>query len=196
MRNMYVGLAAIVVSVGVMSAAGQGRSFSGTWVIDSEKTMAAMASSGGGGGMGGAVSGGGAGGGTIVARSASGGVATGGGGGVAVASAGAGGGGVGGGGGAMVRSTSNPETVIAMDANTFSVETNGAKTSYPLNGTEVAVDVRGAAGRAKASWQGDVLVVSTTVESPNGPVTSVVRWSMEGDSLVRETARKSYYKRK
>jgi hypothetical protein len=194
---MYVGLAAIVVSVGVMSAAGQGRSFSGTWVIDSEKTIAAMSASGGGG----AISGGGGGGAAMVRSGGSGGGAVsagaggGTGGGMAVASAG-GGGGVGGGGGAMVRSTTSPDTIIAMDASTFSVEANGVKTSYPLNGAEVAVDVRGAAGRAKASWQGDVLVVSTTVESPNGPVTSVVRWSMEGDSLVRETARKSYYKRK
>lgn len=197
MRHMCVGLAAIAVSVGVMSAASQGRSFSGTWVVDSEKTMAAMPAGGGGAG------------GAVIARSGgsggsmapAGGVAVGGGGGVARGSGGGGGVAVmsaGGTGGGMVAraGTGSSDTIIRLDATTFSLEAGGAKTAYPLNGTEVPVEVRGIGGHGRAAWEGDTLVITTTLDSPNGPVTSVARWSMDGDSLVRETARKTYYKRK
>ena len=186
MRNMFVGLTAIVVSVGVMAAAAQGRGFSGTWVVDLEKTMAAMAASGGGGQ-----------GGAVMARGGGGVV-----GGIAVAGAGGGGGrgrggAVAGGGGVIARGgTATSDTVISLDATTLSIEAGGVKTSYPVNGTDVAVSVRGITGHARAAWEGDTLVITTTLDGPNGPVTSVARWSMEGESLVRETVRKTYYKRK
>jgi hypothetical protein len=166
---MFVGLTAIAVSVGTLSVAAQGRNFSGTWVVDSEKTMAAMAAAGGGGTMTAAGGGGGA----VVARSG-------------------GGGGRGGG----MASAGSTDTVISLDGTAFSLETGGVKTVYPLNGTEVLVEVRGVTGKGQAAWQGDVLTITTTLDSPNGPVTSSTKWSMEGDSLVRETARKAYYKRK
>ena len=214
MRNMSLGITAFVVSVGMISVGAQGRNFSGTWVIDSEKTIAAMQAAGetagavvargggGGGGRGGVVSAGG-GGGVAV-----GGVMSGGGGGVAVARRGDGGGAVaatgggGGRGGVMVSS----DTVIAIDANTFSTDITGNHTSYPLNGTEVSVPIRTLApgaqsvvateAKARASWKGDMLVIESTWDSPNGPVTSTTSWFLEGDSLVRLTTRKTYYKRK
>lgn len=193
MRNMFVGLAAIAVSAGVMSAAAQGRGFSGTWVVDLARTMeasaggqggAVMARAGGSGGSmaaAGGVAAGGMGGGAAVARGGGSGVVSGGGaGGGMVARAGAG----------------SSDTIISLDATAFSVEAGGAKTTYPLNGTDVPVEVRGTGGRARATWEGDTLVITTTLDSPNGPVTSVTRWSLEGESLVRETARKTYYRRK
>jgi hypothetical protein len=170
MRQIAV-MAALAVGVSVMSVAAQGRNFSGTWVVDAEKTAAAAPAGGGGG--------------AVATRSIAGGGVGGG-----VRSAG--------GGGAIVRSTASgsTDTVITLDASTFTVEVGGVTTSYSTNGTETPVEVRGQAGRASAKWTGDVLTITTTIEGPNGPVTSSQSWSLEGESLVRETARKTYYKRK
>jgi len=201
MRNMCLGITAFVVSVGMVSVGAQGRNFSGTWVIDSERTMAAMQAAGESGG------------GAVVARSGAGGGAIGvmsaGGGGMAVARSGGSGGGVvsGGGGGAVgVMSAGgggarsgvvvSSDTVITIDANSFSTDIGGVHTAYPLNGTEIPVQVRGAEGKARASWKGDTLVIETTVDGPNGPMVSKTSWSLDGDALVRETTRKTYYKRK
>lgn len=213
MRNMSLGLTAFVVSVGMVSVSAQGRNFSGTWVIDSEKTMAAAQASGespearviaGGGGAGGAVvsaGGGGGMGGAVIARSGSG---TGGGAAVAGGRGGAVGSVSGGGGGTLVASAGgggtrvavNTDMVITMDANTFTTDTAGLHTSYPLNGNEVTVQLRNSEARAKANWKGDTLVIETTVETPTGPLVSTTSWFLEGDSLVRQTTRKTYYKRK
>ncbi|HUR21156.1 MAG TPA: hypothetical protein VMZ90_10135 [Vicinamibacterales bacterium] len=189
---MSLGITAFVVSVGMISVGAQGRSFSGTWVIDGEKTMAAMEASGetrivargtgGGVAVGGVMSGGGGGGSVAVPRGSAAGEGR-----VAV-----GGGGRGGGGGAMVSS----DTVIAIDANTFSTDIGGIHTSYPLNGSEVTVQVRGGEAKARASWKGDMLVIEQTVNAPDGPVTSTTSWFLEGDSLVRLNTRRTYYKRK
>lgn len=180
MRQMVV-MTALAVGVSVMSVAAQGRNFSGTWVIDAEKTAAAAPAAGGGGG------------GAVVSRSMAGG------GGGAVGG-GVGGGAMsgGGGGGVVTRSmaSGSSDTVITLDASTFTIEVGGVKTSYPTNGTETAIEVRGVSGRATAKWQGDVLTITSTIDAANGPVTSTQSWSMEGESLVRETARKTYYKRK
>ena len=179
MRNMSLGITAFVVSVGMISVGAQGRNFSGTWVIDSETTMAAMQASGeivarsGGGGAGGArggvVSAGGTGGGVMSAA------------------------GVGGGRGRVMVST---DTVMTIDATTFSTDIAGIHTSYPLNGSEVTVQLRNGEARARALWKGDMLVIEQTIDSPNGPVTSTTSWFLEGESLVRLTTRKTYYKRK
>lgn len=186
MRQMAV-MAALAVGMSVMSVAAQGRNFSGTWVVDAEKTAAAAPAGGGGGGA--VISGGGGGGGAVATRSIAGGGVGGG-----VRTAGAGGGG----GGAMIRSaaTGSTDTVITLDASTFTIEVGGVTTSYPTNGTETPVEVRGRAGRASAKWNGDVLTITTTFEGPNGPVTSSQSWSLEGESLVRDSGRKMYYKRK
>lgn len=58
MRQMAV-MAALAVGMSVMSVAAQGRNFSGTWVVDAEKTAAAAPAGGGGGGA--VISGGGGG---------------------------------------------------------------------------------------------------------------------------------------
>lgn len=196
MRYVCAGITAVVISAAAMSAAGQGRSFSGTWVVDQERTMEATRVL-----MEGAVSG------AVVTRR-DGGEARGGGGGTVSAGGGgrvaAGavvGGGAGSGGGVVARSggaggSVSPDTIIAIDASAFSIEAGGVRTSYPLNGAEVVVQVRNRDGRARASWAGDKLVIETTVDSPDGPVVSSASWFMEGDSLVRETSRKTYYKRK
>lgn len=181
------GVAAAAVCLSVMSLSAQGRNFSGTWVVDTEKTMAAAPSGGGGGGRGGVAIGGGGGMGAGV----------GGGGGVAVAGGG-GGGGRGGamGGGAVGGIAVSMDTVITLDRTTFTIETSTQKTTYPLDGSETRIDVRGTSGRATAVWEGDTLKITTTLDAQNGPQVSVARWFMEGDSLVRETTRKTYYKRK
>jgi hypothetical protein len=223
MRNMCLGITAFVVTVGIVSVGAQGRNFSGTWVIDSEKTMAAAQAAGGeqrvvlqGGGAArgtrstatGEVTSAGGGGsatGTRVARSggsgtgeatagARGGVAVGG-----TVSA-AGGGGAAGtgevravrGGGAGV----STDMVIAIDVNTFSTNIGGVHTSYPLDGSEVTVQTRGGDAKARASWKGDMLVIETISNGPDGPVTSTTSWFLEGDSLVRLTTRRTYYKKK
>jgi hypothetical protein len=206
MRNMSLGITAFVVSVGIVSVSAQGRSFSGTWVIDSEKTMAAAQSSGepgtraiaGSGGEGRIVASGGTGGaaagGVAEARTRSGsgggGAATAGGGGRVIAAPAAGGS------GGRVGAVVSTDTVITMDANNFITDIGGVRTSYPLNGSEVAVQLRNSEGRARASWKGDTLVIETTLETPTGPLVSTTSWYLEGDSLVRLTNRKTYYKRK
>ncbi len=183
------GVAAVAVCLSVLSLSAQGRNFSGTWVVDTEKTLAAATSGGGGGGRGGvAVAGGGGGGGGSMGAGVSGGVAV----------AGGGGGGRGGarGGGAVGGGAVSMDTVITLDRTTFTIETSTQKTTYPLDGSETRVDVRGTSGRATAVWEGDTLKITTTLDAQNGPQVSVARWFMEGDSLVRETTRKTYYKRK
>ena len=211
MRNMCLGITAVVVTVGMVSVSAQGRNFSGTWVIDSEKTTAAMETATGerriveGGGVGGRARGTAAG--AAVSAGGGGGTA---GGTRAIASAGGGGGAVaagtearvarGGGGGAVI----SADTVIAIDANRFSTDIGGMHTSYPLDGSEVTVPVRSrgpegavtSEGKARASWKGDMLVIETTVNGPDGPVISTTSWFLEGDSLVRLTTRRTYYKKK
>jgi hypothetical protein len=206
MRNMSLGITAFVVSVGMISVGAQGRSFSGTWVIDSEKTAAAAQAAGDQatmtarpGGSGGRVMSGGSGG-SSVAATGGGGTGTrsiaGGGGGVMVGGTGGAAAATAGGGGGGGRVVINADTVIAIDANTFSTTIGGVHTSYPLNGTEVTVQLRNTEARAKASWKGDMLVIETTMETANGPMTSTTSWFIEGDSLVRLTTRKTYYKKK
>ena len=58
------------------------------------------------------------------------------------------------GGGVMV----SADTVITMDGTAFSIEQGGVKTSYPLNGSEVTVELRGGTtGKAHATWQAAML---------------------------------------
>jgi hypothetical protein len=237
MRNMSLGITAFVVSVGLVSVGAQGRNFSGTWVVDIEKTNAARQAASevtgtvvargggvGGGGIatGGVVSSGGGGGAvggmgmgsTAVARGGGGGRSSGtgavvaGGGGVGVGgvmTAGAGGA-RGGRGGGLASAAVVSETVIAIDANTFSTDIAGVHTSYPLNGSEVSIAMRTMApnagglvaseGKARASWKGDMLVIETTYAGPEGPITNTTSWFLEGDSLVRLTRNRTYFKRK
>ena len=196
-RALLMGAAAaLFVSAGL---AAQGRNFSGSWTIDSEKTAAA----GGGAGVGG-----GGGGGAVMARSGGGGggdraiVAGGGGGGATMAA---------GGGGGARRSVSGGAPVIAsgmtlaLDANTFTITQGQTATTYHTDGSVTNLDNGTRKASAKAAWQGDKLVIETTTESPRGTMVSQAIWYLEGDSLVRENksttpdgqeiVRKTYFKR-
>lgn len=188
--------AAALMSVSLYA---QGRNFSGTWTIDSEKTAAAnagVATAGGrGGGGGGAV-------GTVERRA------------IDPAAAGAvavGGGGVarsGGGGGAVVAraGAGGPVgTTITLDTKSFSITQGETTTAYALDGSATDISNAMRKATAKASWQGDKLVIQTTAEGPNGPVVSQATWYLEGESLVRENSstgpdgqaitRKTYFKK-
>lgn len=196
MKRVAMLSAAVAVLMSVNLSA-QGRNFAGTWVVDTEKTLAS------GGGMAGG-RGGGGGGGAVMGRSGgdAGAVAVGGGGGGragggAVMAAGGGGGGVGRSGG----TTSG--LAIALDANANAI-TIGAIT-YKLDGSVTNIENPNRKVTAKASWQGDKVAIETTSEGPEGPIVTRASWYLEGDSLVRENkstgadgqevVRKTFYKR-
>ncbi len=198
-RAVLVGAAAAaLMSVGLYA---QGRNFSGTWTIDSEKTTAANAGMAGGGGRGG---------GTIAATSGErrvvdpaaagavavgGGGARGGGGGAVVARSGAAGGAV----------AAPAGTTITLDTKSFTVSQGEMATAYALDGSVTDISNARRKATAKASWQGDKLVIETTAEGPNGPVVSLASWYLDGESLVRENSstgpdgeaitRKTYFKK-
>jgi hypothetical protein len=78
-------------------------------------------------------------------------------------------------------------------------------TAYALDGSATDISNAMRKATAKASWQGDKLVIQTTAEGPNGPVVSQATWYLEGESLVRENSstgpdgqaitRKTYFKK-
>jgi hypothetical protein len=194
-RAVIVGVAAAaLMSVGLGA---QGRNFSGTWTVDSEKTMAANAGMAGAGGRGG-----GGGGGTIERRVVD--PATTG----AVAVGGGGARGGGGGGAVVARSgaAAGPVgTTITLDTKSFSVTQGETTTAYALDGSTTDISNAMRKATAKASWQGDKLVIQTTAEGQNGPVVTQATWYLEGESLVRENnstapdgqaiTRKTYFKK-
>jgi hypothetical protein len=201
----HAGTALTIAAIACWSASvfAQGRDFAGSWVIDSEKTAAAMSSVSGGGG-------GGRGGGGIGRQSAGGGGMRSGGGGVAVAGGGGGrgGGGRGGFGGAAggrAASASPTPTVISLDATTFTVAVGEVPTVYRLDGSPTTIERPAGAVTAKASWVGDKLTIQMVTDTPNGQMSSTAVWYLEGESLVLETsapgasgqtmARKTYFKR-
>lgn len=178
-RAVLVGAAAAALMS--VSLYAQGRNFSGTWTIDTEKTQAAnagMATAGGrGGGGGGAVAG-------EVRRTVDTGA-------VAVGGGGARGAGGGTGGAMVVRSgaAGGPVgTTITLDAKSFSVTQGETTTAYALDGSATDISNAMRKATAKASWQGDKLVIQTTAEGQNGPVVTQATWYLEGESLVRENS--------
>ena len=194
---MLGAVAAALLSVGVGA---QGRNFSGTWVMDAEKTAAA-----GGGAMGGRGGGGesrvmvaGSGGdrSAAAATAVGGGVARGGGG--AVASAG---------GERAVAATGVPRggLSLTMDANSLTIVSGATTTTHKLDGSVTNIENPRGTVTAKAAWQGDKIAIETTSEGPNGAIVSHAFWYLEGDYLVRENkstspdgqeiVRKTYYKR-
>jgi hypothetical protein len=192
---MLSAVAGVLMSVGLGA---QGRNFSGSWVIDAEKSSAANSAMAGGrgGGGGGMRSAGGGDAGAMIA-------AVGGrGGGGAV---GAGGGMRSGGGGIGGAVVGTPGLSITVDANTLTVVNGAATTTYRLDGSVTALENPMRKTTAKASWQGDKITIETTAEGPAGPVVTHTSWYLEGDSLVRENkstgpdgqdvVRKTYYKR-
>jgi hypothetical protein len=194
-------LAAMTVVCVMPWAAGlfaQGRDFSGSWTIDSERMAAEAAAGGatgavarggfgggGGGGRGGAVGTGG----TVTAAGSGGG---------GVAAMGRGGARSGGGGGAAGVPAA---TTIALDTTSFTV----GPTTYRLDGTVTTMQGPRGDITAKAGWKGDKLVIETTSPGSEGPVVTTTTWYREGESLVRETStpgldgqpivRKAYFKK-
>jgi hypothetical protein len=170
-------LAASICWIAELSA--QGRNFSGTWVVDAERTAAANS---------GAVMAGAAGGGFARVGSGGGGAgARGGGGGGAVVAAPTGAGAVmrsGGGGG---RGMAGPMT-LAIDATSFSVGSGETATVYRLDGSLSTIPSARGDIIAKANWKGDQLVIETTAPGPNGPLVTTTTWYLEGESLVRVTS--------
>jgi hypothetical protein len=188
---MLGAVAAVLLSVGVGA---QGRNFSGTWVIDSEKTAASSGEAMAGGG-GGAMTR------SIVAGSSTRAVAvsggTGGGGGAIAADA-----------GSRARSGGSgvaPGLSVTMDANSFTIVNGSTTTTYKLDGSVTNIENPRGKVSAKASWQGDRISIESTSETPNGVVTTHASWYLEGDYLIRENKstspdgqeliRKTYYKR-
>lgn len=196
-RAVMMGVvAATLMSVGLGA---QGRNFSGTWTIDSEKTAAANVGVAGGGG---ARSGGGGGAVGEVRRV----------GGDAGAVAVGAGGGRGGGGAVVARSggaggavAAPAGTTIALDTKSFTVTQGETSTVYALDGSTSDVSTARRKATAKSAWQGDKLVIETTAEGPDGPVVSKAAWYLEGEWLVRENSstgpdgtaltRKTYFKK-
>jgi len=96
-------------------------------------------------------------------------------------------------------------TTVTVDANTFTLVQGQTTTSYRTDGSVTNLDNEMRKASAKASWQGDKLVVETTTETPNGPLVGHAMWYLEGEWLVRENTstsadgtevvRKTYYKR-
>jgi len=202
----------VMAIVGALCTAGviaQGRNFAGNWTVDVERTSAANAAAMSAGGGGGARGGRGAAGGTVAAAGTTGTIeqrtvtATGG---VAVAGGGGGRGGAVGAApaGAGMRSGPAP-TVIAMDAGSFKIGSGENITTYKTDGSVQTITTARGEVKAKAAWKGDKLVIETTSEGPNGPLTSTNTWYLEGESLVRETnsttpdgqtiARKTFFKK-
>ena len=201
----------VMAIVGALCTAGviaQGRNFAGNWTVDVERTSAAnaaaMSAGGGGGARGGrGVATGGtvaaAGTGTVEQRQTTAAAAGGGGGGRGGAVAGAPA-------GAGMRSGGGPQpTVIAMDAGSFKIGSGENVTTYKTDGSVQTITTARGEVKAKAAWKGDKLVIETTSEGPNGPLTSTNTWYLEGESLVRETnsttpdgqtiARKTFFKK-
>ena len=193
-RALVLGaIAAGLMSVGIGA---QGRNFSGSWVVDLDKTVAvtgAFSAGGRGGGGGGARSGGG---GDITAAAG----AIGGGG-------GRGGGMRSGGDGSAVagRGGAAPGVSFAFDASGVTIVNGGITTTYKADGSATNLDNAMRKATAKATWQGDKLNIETATETPNGLMVTFAIWYLEGDSLVRENkstgpdgqevVRKTYFKR-
>jgi hypothetical protein len=112
----------------------------------------------------------------------------------------------GGGGGGSVRAVAGgigggrgvaADMVVTSDGSTFTIDNGGFVTSYPTNGSETTIQLRGgASAKARASWKGDMLVIEETRDTPEGATTVTTSWFLEGDSLVRLNNRRTYYKKK
>jgi|SRR5579862_4758862 len=181
MRRMAAILSAAAVAAMVVGLAAQNTKFNGKWALDQDKTTAANPAAAAGGGGGGGGRGGGR--------------------------AGGGGGGRGGFGGPFT---------LAVDANTLTrtpdAGANGAAptpTVYKLDGSEQTVPMgRGGDAKVKAKWDDSKMkiVIDQTQDGQNGPTTTHIEYSMDGDWLVIATTRpgrdggagtptKQYYKK-
>lgn len=102
-----------------------------------------------------------------------------------------------GGGGRMGRGMMGGPVTITQTADALTIEREGRngtmKTEYKLDGTETEVRAgRGGMGKAKAHWDGATLVIETTAEGMNGPMTIKETRSLAADGTMvveRETRR-------
>ncbi|HEX5475989.1 MAG TPA: hypothetical protein VFX12_15120 [Vicinamibacterales bacterium] len=86
---------------------------------------------------------------------------------------------------------------IKQTADALTVERQGRggntmSTEYKLDGTESDVPMgRGGTAKAKAHWDGSTLVIETTGEGPNGPMTQKSSYSLAADGtlVVESTGR-------
>lgn len=116
----------------------------------------------------------------------------------APATAPAGGGGGQGGGGGRGGMMGGP-MVVTQTADTLTVETTRGEmktvATYKLDGTESVNKMSMGRGenartmdtKSTAKWDGAKLVISTTREGQNGPMTNAQTWSLEGGNLVIES---------
>jgi hypothetical protein len=107
------------------------------------------------------------------------------------AAMGAGGGGGGGRGGRM---GGGGNMTITQDATSITIERTGGRgnaqpQTYKLDGSEQTVQMGQSEAKVKASWEGNTIVIETTVDRGNGPSTTKAVYSMEGDELVVATTR-------
>lgn len=187
-----VGIGVVTAVVMTVGLGAQGRNFGGTWTIDQEKTIAAGGAMGGGRGGGGAVARGGGGGGTATTGATA----------TMVGAGGARGGGGGGRGGGTL--TQTPMS-ITVDAKSFAITQGETVTAYALDGSVKDLSTETRKASAKATWQGDKVIIETTSEGPNGLVVTKAAWYIEETWLVRENtstgadgapvSRKTYFKK-
>ncbi len=200
MKRAAMMMSVAAAALMTVSLSAQGRNFAGSWTVDAEKTAASNPATGGGGrgGGGGGMARSGGAGGAVVATGAT-----------ATATAGGGARGGGGGGGAVMARSGGPGTpaitAVTMDANNFTLVQGQSTTTYKTDGSVTNLDNEMRKASAKASWQGDKLVIETTTETSNGPIVAHATWYLEGEWLGRENkstsadgtevVRKTYYKR-
>ena len=117
---------------------------------------------------------------------------------------GGGGGGGGGRGGGFGGGGMGGPFTLTLDAETLTRESegqNGAmKLVYKLDGSEQTLSMGQAQITAKAKWEGTTIVIESTRQGQNGPVTTKSVYSVEGDHLVIEQTSprgttKRYYKK-
>lgn len=98
---------------------------------------------------------------------------------------------------------------LKLDAGSLTIERqgpNGAQsTVYKLDGSATTVSMGQREGTAKAMWEGNTIVIATTMEGPQGPITTKAVYALEGEYLVvantrpgrdgEAMTRKTYYKK-
>jgi hypothetical protein len=86
-----------------------------------------------------------------------------------------------------------PATVLALDANTFTMGTGEMARVYRLDGSPTILETPAGRSTNQAGWKEDKLVIETTLEAPTVPCTTAVWPSSESSSArtTRTTAVKS-----
>ena len=112
-------------------------------------------------------------------------------------------------GGAPGRGMGGPVASITFDAASLTTERQGRDGAamqqvFKLDGSETTLSMGQMSGKATAKWEGNTVVVTTTIETPNGARTTKAVYAIEGDLLVVTSTRpgqngevttKAYYKK-